>query len=64
MICPKCKRRMTGADSFNDPDTMQTARFYKCECGNSIHTMEMIYDTLKVSLLLSKRREKRRKRNE
>ena len=65
MICPNCSERMLCVNSYNDPDTNQTARKYKCECGKITYTLET--DTaknghmLEALSILSKRNENRRK---
>lgn len=55
MICPKCNQRMKCIDSFNEPEKMQTARYYKCDCGETLYTMEEESSVLNVRSLLTER---------
>ena len=57
MICPKCYKRMKCVNSFNEPETMRTARRYTCTCGEELYTMEQKHDTV-----LAKRDKKRRRK--
>lgn len=63
MICPKCHKRMKCLDSFNEVETMRTARRYKCEyCNNRLHTIEKVADALEVNYVLSKKQEGRKRK--
>ena len=64
MICPKCHKRMKCVNSFNEPETMRTARRYKCTCGEELYTMEQKHDILDVITVLAKKDRKRRNINE
>lgn len=62
MICPKCHKRMKCVNSFNEPETMITARRYTCKCGEELYTMEQKHDILDVVTVLAKRCEKGRRK--
>ena len=61
MICPKCHKRMTCVNSFNESETMRTAREYRCQCSNRVYTMETQHDPIEVYYTLLKRQQKERK---
>jgi len=55
MICPKCNKKMKCIDSYNKTEEMITARYYKCNCGETLYTMEEESSVLNVRSLLTER---------